>query len=377
MKIPRNYNSTLLAASIIITIVIAILSGFFLPGLISWGETVIVSIASLVICYLASVIFVLNRKIILIRYVFLIMLVLSFIFFYANRRSYVYAVPDPHMGKDSVWVTSTKYVIIGTQLNEATANKKTQKLNDEKDIAGLFKYLRKSNPADVWKDYRRIKNQVLLSYMLLVIFLVAVFTHLTEEILLGIKSNQVSDVFISFYHEDKKIATALYDRLRKKKIKTNIYTESSVIGDQVMTYIRGAVKNSRITVALVSRKSILSGYVAVEIIGSIMLEEFSDEKKIIACKLDETAFDADFLQEASKILNDRLTKLDSIISERIKSKLNYRNITDEKNRLLDLIQKLDLILEKLNQTVYTDLGNDPSEADFDKLILAVKSKLKN
>jgi hypothetical protein len=377
MKIPRNYNSTLLGASITITIVIAILSGFFLPGLISWGETIIVSIASLVICYLASVIFVLNKKIILIRYVFLILLALSFIFFYANRRSYVYAVPDPHMGKDSVWVTSTKYVIIGTQLNEKVANKKTQKLNDEKDIPGLFKYLRTSNPEDVWKDYRRIKNLVLLSYMLLVIFLVAVLTHLTEEILLGIKSNQVSDVFISFYHEDKKIATALYDRLKKKKIKTNIYTESSVIGDQVMTYIRKAVKNSRITLALVSRKSILSGYVGVEIIGSIMLEEFSDEKKIFVCKLDETAFDADFLQEASKILNDRLTKLDSIISERIKSKLNYRNITDEKNRLLDLIQKLDLILEKLNQSVYSDLSSNPSEADFDKLISEIKSTLKN
>jgi hypothetical protein len=121
-----------LALSVAVTVMVAIVSRLFLPGLITWSETIIASVASLLLCHLSTVIFVQKNKMVTLRYVFLGALAAAFLFFYLQKNNLVYRVPDDHLDKDLSLVKTTKLVIIGKQLNPKYDNKISKRLNEKK-----------------------------------------------------------------------------------------------------------------------------------------------------------------------------------------------------------------------------------------------------
>jgi len=297
----------------------------------------------------------------------------AFVYFYVQKDRWVYRVPDYGVGKDSLFKKTSTLWIIGEQLNPKFKNKNSEKLNREKDIAGIRRYLG-PKPEEIWIDYRDSRSRVVFSYVLLVIFLVALFTHLAEEIY--IVQKKMSDVFISYNHKDQAMADIIRSHLNKKRIKTIVYAENPIPGADIEASIREWFRNTRVTLALVSRNSLLSGWVGKEILVSLTLQDYTDDRKFLACKVDAIEFDAELTNTLRNVLKKDLDEQDAHLLTRAGEKADAQDITFDRTRIINLIDQLPQIIQKLKSSIYTDFSAGINEKDLDRLATEIKSYLR-
>ena len=273
-------------------------------------------------------------------------------------------------------------IVTGTTLREDKKTEKTIKMNSDRNSkVDLFKYIGTYDPQKIWTEdsIQNSTNLLIGTYLILIAFLVALITHLTEEIILNKRLSQLEKerhVFISYNHQESEVANTINARLQKAKIKTIFDSKDMQAMDKIEDFIFNSIKNSRITLSLVSTKSLLSGWVGVESVNTLFLEKFDEQRSFIACYLDDDFLKPGFTNEGFKIIDKELEKIRLVAEERDQFS-DTRDLNPNKTRLLTLRKNLDLIIERLQNELCVDMRKEKFEENFPKLLELIRSKLKN
>ena len=243
-------------------------------------------------------------------------------------------------------------------------------------IALLLQNLGRADQLPI--DKLNESNPAFYSFQFFLLLLLGIFIYRTE---LFIKANAAiatndllaenDKVFISYNHADKAIADEIRQLLCGENIEVIIDSENMYAGENIQKFIRRAIKESRITLSVVSSKSLLSGWVAIESVETFFLENYSASKKFIACYLDPQFFELSFTSDSIELVNKKLTDINLLIDKQTEMGVDTRDLNDEKTRLIGLKNNLDQIIQRLRSCLCIDIGDGKLHTSFPEILKAI------
>jgi formylglycine-generating enzyme required for sulfatase activity len=182
----------------------------------------------------------------------------------------------------------------------------------------------------------------------------------------------MSTVFISYSQNDKEIAARVRASLEASGIKVTIDSESMAAGGNIREFIDQAIRNTEVTLSIVSRNSLSSDWVALESVESFAAEKFLEGKKFIACYIDEEAFRDGFQIEAVDALDQQIDELDRLIQKSKERKLSADHLETKRRRKLDLRNNLDKVLKRYQDSLTLDIREPKYETSLQRIIEVIK-----
>jgi TIR domain/Effector-associated domain 11 len=180
--------------------------------------------------------------------------------------------------------------------------------------------------------------------------------------------------FISYSHHDQEVVQRLAQVLQSAGIVVLMDDKVMRAGEGIESFIRESIARADVTVSVVSRKSLLSAWVATETIQAFERGRFDRGKQLIAGYLDDSFFLPDFRLLATEEIDARLKELDDLLPRYIQAKLDTVELNKEKTRLFHLRNDLGEILLWLKEHLALDLREASFERSLARLIDAIQSQ---
>jgi hypothetical protein len=179
-------------------------------------------------------------------------------------------------------------------------------------------------------------------------------------------------VFISYNHSDSETADKLKAALEKNGIPVRIDKAFLEAGANIPDFIESSIRDTEVTLSIVSNRSLLSAWVALESINTFYHEKFMSDKKFIACFLDDDFFRTDFRLNATKQIDAKIKEIDDLIPEYIAQRIDTNDLNSQKSRLFKLRNNLGDILLRLKESLCVDIREDKFEENVPKIVSAIK-----
>ena len=179
-------------------------------------------------------------------------------------------------------------------------------------------------------------------------------------------------VFISYSQKDQEIAAKVKATLEANDIKVTIDSESMAAGGNIREFIDQAIRDTQVTLSIVSRNSLSSDWVALESVESFAAEKFLEGKNFIACYIDEEMFRDEFLIEAIDALDQQISELAGLIQKCVERNTPATSYETKKNRKLKLRSNLSDILERLNGSLTLDIRESAYETSLQRIIKEIR-----
>lgn len=176
-----------------------------------------------------------------------------------------------------------------------------------------------------------------------------------------------SAVFLSYNHADAKIAAALRAALEANRVAVRIDSKDMAPGEQIRAFILNSIASTDATVCVVSRQSLLSGWVALESLLALAVEELWGQRRFIACYLDDDFLDLGFSVKATGIIDRKLAEIDKLIEKHRAKRIDTAELNDEKSRLFRLRGGLGDVLARLRGGLCLDVRPRKRAASVAKL----------
>lgn len=180
-------------------------------------------------------------------------------------------------------------------------------------------------------------------------------------------------VFISYNHHDAETANKLKEKLRAHQIQVIIDTEKMTAGEDISKFIEASVRDTDTTLSLVSRKSLLSSWVAMESVNTFYHAKTHSAKKFIVCYLDDDFFRRDFTDKALDSIDEEIKEIQALISSRMEKNRSIRDLQNELARMTDLRNNLDEIIRRLRESLCIDIRPEHLENNFAKIVQAIEA----
>jgi hypothetical protein len=181
-------------------------------------------------------------------------------------------------------------------------------------------------------------------------------------------------VFISYNHGDSEVADKLKTALEKTGIVVRIDKAVMDAGANIQEFIESSIRDTGVTLSLVSNHSLLSAWVALESIDTFYQEKFTGKKKFIACYVDDDFFRSDFRLNATKQIDAKIDEIDKLIPEYIAQKIDTNDLNSHKSRLFKLRNNLGDILLRLRESLCVDVREDKFDQSVAKIVSAINAK---
>lgn len=178
-------------------------------------------------------------------------------------------------------------------------------------------------------------------------------------------------VFISYSHSDVEVARRVRDFLRLHGMQTILDEDDMAAGMNIMDFIQESVRACDAVVAIVSRRSLKSGWVAQESMAALYAIWLAD-KKFIPVRLDNAAFDIDFQLEAQQALQESLRALDAKIVQLRQLGGDTRAFDDDRERLLELKNNLGKIIQQLKSTLVLDISGENFNSNMQRVVESIR-----
>lgn len=181
-------------------------------------------------------------------------------------------------------------------------------------------------------------------------------------------------VFISYSSKDLDVVESLDKRLRENGLRVIIDYRDLKPGQKIDDFIGESVKASDATICVVSRQSLLSGWVSKEATSTFHLQQWILTKKFIACFLEDCFFEPGFRLELTKEINNKIKKIEQLIPEYNKEKIDTDDLNTEKSRLYDLRNNLGKILQTLKDTLSMDIREPMFDTSINSIVKNLKAE---
>lgn len=180
-------------------------------------------------------------------------------------------------------------------------------------------------------------------------------------------------VFISYNHGDSKVADKLKEALEKNGIVVRIDKAVMEAGASIQGFIESSIRETDVTLSIVSNRSLLSAWVALETIGTFHHEKFANTKKFIACYIDDDFFRPEFRLNATKQIDSKIKEIDELIPEHMALTIDTNDLNGQKTRLFRLRNDLGDILDRLRGSLCVDIREDKFDEGVEQIVRAIKS----
>jgi RNase P/RNase MRP subunit p29 len=186
--------------------------------------------------------------------------------------------------------------------------------------------------------------------------------------------SQTPLVFISYNHNDMDLARRIRYDLTSNNIRVLIDTSDMMAGEKIVDFIESSIKKCNVVVSVVSRKSLISGWVGFESINSLYAKKYLDKKFIVVFK-DNEFFELSFKMTATIEIDNKISEIDNLINEHRKLKIDTLELDTERNRLFDLRNSLGKILDSLKSQLCLDFSDEINyNKNIDKLIFTILNR---
>lgn len=187
------------------------------------------------------------------------------------------------------------------------------------------------------------------------------------------KTTTGKTVFISYNHRDSEIANRLKEKLRAENIKVLIDSEYMQAGEDIKEFIEKCVRETDVTISLVSATSLLSAWVAMESINTFYHEKTNTNKKFIACFITDDFFKRNFTDDALDHIDAEIKEIQLLITSRMEKNRSIRDLQNELTRMTELRNNMDEIVRRLRESLCIDIRDEKLETNFSKITNAVNS----
>ena len=179
-------------------------------------------------------------------------------------------------------------------------------------------------------------------------------------------------VFLSYNHSDSEIAKKLKVALEQSGIGVQIDSENMQAGEKISHFIHRSIHDSNITLSLISNRSLLSAWVAMETTLTFYHEKSLRKKRFIACYIDDDFFQTDFRLRATKQIDAKISEIDKQLPKYSEAKIDTIDLNDEKTRLHRQRSNLGDFLARLKKSLTLDIRDENFEESVTKIITTIK-----
>ncbi|MCC6727179.1 MAG: toll/interleukin-1 receptor domain-containing protein [Saprospiraceae bacterium] len=184
-------------------------------------------------------------------------------------------------------------------------------------------------------------------------------------------SNKLPKVFLSYSQKDMPQAKKVREFLGKNGIQVTIDSEAMELGEDIESFIYKSIKETDITLSLVSKNSLLSAWVGMESMNMLTAEKITD-KKYLAVVADKSFFEPKFVREAIGEIDGKIKELDEEISFRRKENIGIEDIQGDLTRLSKLRQGLTTIIANLKTRLHANIEGENFDEGMAKVLKAIK-----
>jgi hypothetical protein len=157
--------------------------------------------------------------------------------------------------------------------------------------------------------------------------------------------------FLSYAHEDREAAHLLRTALEQRGVRVYIDSDAMNPGERIEAFVLRALRCTQTTIGIVSPASLLSGWVALEMMAAIHAEQTRGQVSFIACYVDEAFLDDGIRLALTEQIDERIRTLDSLIPEYRAQRLDLDDINAQRSRFLRLRGNLGEILARVRESL--------------------------
>lgn len=188
------------------------------------------------------------------------------------------------------------------------------------------------------------------------------------------KIKQITTIFISYNHKDSEFVNEIVERFQKENIEIIIDANNLKFGDDIQEFIKLSTENTEFTLSIMSRNSLLSPWVLLETLEALMHERVEKKKKYLPVIIDNSVIDRKFYHEAKSHMEKGIRDLIDEIYELSKGFNHTKSLENEKERLIDLRNNFDKVIDRLKSHLYIDFSTAVNiEKNFPKLLEQIKA----
>ena len=185
-------------------------------------------------------------------------------------------------------------------------------------------------------------------------------------------SNTNKRVFISYNHKDGFVMRAVKQALSDAGINVHVDMNDLSAGNSIQGFIDDAFRNNDIVLSIISRNSLLSGWVNREMTVARVMNTFN--KNWIPVSIDDACFNNEFVFEAQDTIDKKITELRNQIKRAIESDLDISAFTEELKRNQDLKSSIVSNIAELKSLFVVDIRNEVFDAGMSKVVQKIKAE---
>lgn len=173
-------------------------------------------------------------------------------------------------------------------------------------------------------------------------------------------------VFISYNHKDAEVANRMRDFLKDKNVEVTIDSEAMRAGEDIKSFIERSIRDTDVTLSLVSTNSLLSAWVGMETLNTLVGEGISD-KKFIPVSIQSDFFDPSFVTTAIDSIDQRLEEIKEQMMKRIAADIGIEDLQNDRTRYKRLKNELPSIVGTLKERLTLDISGDKFDSGMERV----------
>jgi len=177
-------------------------------------------------------------------------------------------------------------------------------------------------------------------------------------------------VFISYNQNDSMSMRAVKGALEAAGIKVFADIYEIEAGENIQAFIDKALQENTFILSLISRNSLVSGWVNIEINSAMLLNKFG--KKWLPAGLDDACFDSEFYFSTLESFDEKIGKLRFNVTRAINQQVDSRPFEKELARQIDTKADFGKVIAMLKETLVVDISDKMFDLGIAKIISTIK-----
>lgn len=179
-------------------------------------------------------------------------------------------------------------------------------------------------------------------------------------------------VFISYSHQDQFAMRSVKAFLHEHGIETYVDLNDISIGESIQGFIDQALKNNDFVLSIISRNSLMSGWVNRELAVVQVLHQLNNNW--IPVTIDDALFDNNFYTEALEQIDKRIAELVGAMQAALSKGIDIRPFTEDLNRQQELRYNLGKTISVLKGVMVMDIAGKLFDDGMTKVVKHIKSR---
>ena len=181
-----------------------------------------------------------------------------------------------------------------------------------------------------------------------------------------IENSSDISVFISFSSKDWEVKEKVKDFLVQSGISVTDYDNSMQLGEEIEDFISRAIEENSFTINLISKNSLVSAWVANELLKNSAYKNLKG-KKYIPCLIDEIIFDDNFVSDARDKVDTEMQRLRAQMIEQLEQEEPIDHLFSQYKLKEQLHVNIASLIDKLTRIGCPRLTPEFFEEKIDKL----------